>query len=83
MEKTILHTKFRNERFKCKCIYGRCPNYSVKGCGIGGSVISKKLSYDNVLKSLKKTLQHDEYVGTKSYYSRRYKDKRQEKRDGK
>lgn len=83
MINNVMILKFANKRFKCKCADGRCPNYKKNECGVGGRAFSKKKSYDNVIKSLKKTLKHDEYVGINGYYSRSYKEKKLENKNGK
>jgi hypothetical protein len=75
--------KFQNKRFACGCIKGVCPNYKKEECGQGGEAIFKKKSYDSIFEALKRTLQYDEYIGTKGYYQRSYKKKIQEKRNGK
>jgi len=45
--KSMVIFKFNNKELGCKCLYGKCPNYSSKVCGDGGIVIFKQ--YGNAI----------------------------------
>jgi len=77
--------KFQNNRFRCKCIYGRCPNYKEEECGEGGQVIDPELGYDITVAELKRSYKMDHTFGREyqTKINKRSRDKRRlEKKNG-
>ena len=75
--------KFKNKRFGCKCLKGKCPNYKTIDCGAeGGERIKEEFSYDYVVDDLKKSFEVDHTFGNE-YHAEKNRASREKKKNGK